>query len=149
VPVIALKFALIALLAFIAFDDLRSYRIRNVNVCMALVLTLALLWLTKTSADYLFHLALACVCAAVLLLAYAGGAMGGGDVKLLAVAFLCVGPAGSLLFALALLGLALLYWLAATLSLAPSRRIGGRLRIPFGPGIAGAWIVVILASARP
>jgi len=141
-----LNLLLLAILAYVIVDDLRSYRIRNVAVLALLAVSLASI-VTAGGVDRLLpHAAFGLVGFVVLVVAYMRNLLGGGDAKLLSVAFLWTGPAQALLFALALLFLTLLYWAGARLRVLPHQRVDGRMRVPFGPSIAGAWIVTILAS---
>jgi len=73
------------------------------------------------------------------------GHVGGGDVKLLTVAFLWTGIDYALVFSIVLLVLAMLVAGAAKLGWlkAAERESDGRLRIAFAPSIAGALIVVV------
>ncbi|MDJ1159208.1 prepilin peptidase [Chelatococcus sp. SYSU_G07232] len=136
----AIRAALLAILVFVLIDDLKNYRIRN-DVVVALFV-LFLLWaaLRANLALLASHTAFALVLFAILALMYGRGLMGGGDVKLLGVSFLWLGPEGALPFALLMCGFTLLYWAGARLKLLPSHRVGSRTRVPFGPCIALAWI---------
>ena len=82
----------------------------------------------------------------LLMIAFQRGLLGGGDTKLLAVALLGIGPELSLVYAIVLLLLTLAYGGGAKLGLFPSQMIEGRLKVPFGPEIAGAWIAILVMS---
>jgi prepilin peptidase CpaA len=142
-----LNAALVALLIYVIVDDLRFYRIRNVAVLALLAVSVVSLVMGGTVA-LPAHALFALIAFAALAAAYARNLLGGGDAKLLAVAFFWIGPSLAVLFAVALFGLTLLYWAGARLSILPHRLVGGRMKIPFGPSIACAWIVTILASGR-
>jgi prepilin peptidase CpaA len=72
--------------------------------------------------------------------------MGGGDVKLLSVAFLWVGIGCALPFALLLLLFASVHTIAAKLGWVDAQRAknDGRMRIPFAPSIAAALVGVFM-----
>ncbi|AMJ62717.1 A24 family peptidase [Bosea sp. PAMC 26642] len=144
-----LNLALIFMLTLIAIDDLKHYRIKNKNVIICLIIVLFKFFDSYNLINWLNNLIFAAVLFPFLILSYAKNAMGGGDVKLIAVALLSTGPQHALTFAIVLFLCILLYWGAVKLDFAPSRSIGRRRKIPFGPGIAGAWIVTIIASAGP
>src|SRR5688572_20135080 len=102
--------AVVVVLASIFVDDLKNYRIRNGRVLMLAGLFLS--WcLINNDIVFLFnHLTFAFVIFAVLCILYHFKMMGGGDVKLLSVAFLWLGLEYSLLFCI-LLGLASLVYI--------------------------------------
>jgi prepilin peptidase CpaA len=76
--------------------------------------------------------------------------MDGGDVKLAAVAFLWTGIECALVFALLLLGFAVIHTAAAKLGLVVVRRgDDGAMRIPFAPSIAAALIGVFMLGCLP
>lgn len=141
--------ATVIALIVVAVDDLRNYKIRNAGVVALLCLTSLHLSMIRGFEASLWHVALAALFLPLLIFAHARDLMGGGDAKLIAVAFLWVGPQSSFVFAVALLLCTLVYWAAAKLKLVPHQRVGGRIRVPFGPSIAAAWILTIAASAAP
>ena len=107
---------------FIIYDDLHHYRIRN-----SITALLGLLFLAWTIArgDYsnlLWHAVFAFGASTLLLCLYARHLMGGGDVKLLAVAFLWVGWQGSLIFSVVLFMMSFVYAVGAKLDLFPRSR---------------------------
>lgn len=133
-----------ALLFYIALTDLRSFKIRNeaIVALLALFLFHAVASARWTQIGWNFGFALLML--AVMLVFYARNWMGGGDVKLLAVAFLWTGVACALPFALLLAvfagihaGLARLGWVRA-----PARDGDARARIAFAPSIAAALVAV-------
>ena len=129
-----------ALLLYVAVNDFRQYSISNV-----LVLTLAGLFLLHAvlSGRWIMlheNFAFALLMFALLLLCYARGWMGGGDVKLLTVAFLWVGIRCALPFALLLLLFASLHALAAKLEWVGGRVVDGRLKIAFAPAVSAALL---------
>jgi prepilin peptidase CpaA len=154
-----IAFALLLLLA--AWQDWRTMNIAD-GISLGIIAAFIVWAMTGVVAGTfpLLDLALALVCAAgmfgVGVLAFAAGAMGGGDVKLAAAASLFAGPALMLDFVTVtamvggLLGLAIL----AGARIGPVASTGGstvraRLRgnLPYGPAIAvgGLWVALTLA----
>jgi prepilin peptidase CpaA len=136
--------ALAAILTFVIFDDLRNLRIRNEAVAALAVLFLLRTALQGHYQEALSHAAFAAVMLAVLLLMYARGPVGGGDVKLLAVAFLWLGIESSFVFSLFLIAFTISYALLAKLGVAPKQVVSARTKIPFGPCIGAAWLVTAI-----
>jgi len=99
-------------------------------------------------ADLKWDVAFAALMFAILLAFYSLGWMGGGDVKILAVAFLWTGLSFALPFALLLSVFSLLHGLAAKFRWVKSQPTeGGRMRIPFAPSVAGALICTFILRA--
>jgi prepilin peptidase CpaA len=129
-----------ALLVYGAVKDLRDYSISNVFVLVlgGLFILHALLsgrWVTLHE-----NVAFALLMFAVLMVCYWKGWMGGGDVKLLAVAFLWVGVHCALPFSLLLLIFATLHTVAIKLKWVEGRRVDDRLKIAFAPSVSAALI---------
>jgi prepilin peptidase CpaA len=129
-----------AILLYAAIRDFRHYSISNllVLVLAGLFLLHAVLsgrWVTLHE-----NVAFALLMFVFLLLCYARGWMGGGDVKLLTVAFLWVGVHCALAFALLLLLFASVHACAAKLKWVAGRRVDGRLKIAFAPAVSAALI---------
>jgi len=129
-----------ALLVYGAVKDLRDYSISNVFILVlgGLFILHAVLsgrWVTLYE-----NVAFALLMFAVLLVCYARGWLGGGDVKLLTVAFLWVGLRCALPFSLLLLLFATLHTVAIKLKWVEGRRVAGRLKIAFAPSINAALI---------
>lgn len=134
-----------ALLLLAARTDLREYKIRN-----DLVLALAAIFvldavLFRPWSDIKWDLAFAALMFAMLLAVYAGGWMGGGDVKILSVAFLWSGLSGALPFAVLLALFSTAHTILAKAGLVKSQQTEtARRRIPYAPSVAGALIGVFL-----
>jgi prepilin peptidase CpaA len=135
-----------ALLFYVAYNDLRHYKIRN-----ELIIALAALFVIHAvvSGRWVgaqWNVAFAALMFVAMLLLYARRLMGGGDVKLLGVAFLWVGIDCALPFAALLLAFAGVHALAARLGWAEVQRASNdaRPRIPFAPSIAAALIGVFM-----
>jgi Flp pilus assembly protein protease CpaA len=97
----------------------------------------------------LIHGAFAAVLFVILALMYHFGTMGGGDLKLLTVAFLWLGFEHAFLFCILLCLASLVYVVVAKFGWVPSRKIGGRTSVPFGPSISVAWITTMLLGQIP
>jgi prepilin peptidase CpaA len=79
---------------------------------------------------------------------YSLGWMGGGDVKILAVAFLWTGLSGALPLAILLVVFSGIHAIAAKLGWVKSQLTdSGRRRIPFAPSVAGALICIFVLRA--
>jgi prepilin peptidase CpaA len=154
-----IAFALLVVLA--AWQDLRTMHIAD-SVSLAIVGTFAAWALGGLVAGTLSFSAigLALVCAAIVfgagIAAFAAGALGGGDVKLLTAASLFAGPGmiSDFLLVTALAGGALGLAVLAGALIGPAApaadaAIRTRLRrgLPYGPAIAagGLWVAAALA----
>lgn len=155
--------AFAGLLLVAAWQDLRTLHIADA-VSLAIA-SAFLVWASSGLADGSFswsRLGLAVACAAGVFgmgaLAFAAGACGGGDVKLLTAASLFAGPAlmPDFLMATALVGGLLGLAILAGAPIGPVTATGdatvrARLRrgLPYGPAIAagGLWVAASLALA--
>jgi prepilin peptidase CpaA len=134
------------ILLYAAFTDLKSFEIRN-----ELLIALGLLFFIHAGlagewTRILWNIGLSVFVLALLLVFYSWGHIGGGDVKMLGVAFLWAGIDCAFAFSLLLLVFAMLHLGAAKLGLANVERLDrdGRMRIPFAPSIAAALIGVLM-----
>lgn len=133
-----------AVLFYVAFTDLRSFRIRNefVGVLAGLYLVHAF-----TSGRWVllpWHLGFAFIIFVVLLFAYARRWLGGGDVKLLTVAALWTGVSSAFVFCLCLLAFSSAHALLTKINWLPSYEKDGRAQIAYAPSIAAALIAVFM-----
>jgi prepilin peptidase CpaA len=133
-----------ALLLYIAVTDFREFKIRN-----ELIISLAVLYLIHAAmsgrwVSMHWNIGFALLMFGLMLYAYSQRLMGGGDLKLLTVAFLWVGPWCALPFAAFLLIFAVVHTVAGKYGWVNVQEAQGRKRIPFGPSIAGALILVFL-----
>ena len=136
-----------AILVWVIVADLRHFRIENGAVLLLAFGFILACFLRGEPALLVPHFLFALAAFIFLCCAFAARMIGGGDAKLLTAAMFWVGPEGAFVFATCLLTLAGLYVLGAKLGRLPARQIGNRLKVPFGPSIAGAWIAVIALSA--
>lgn len=136
-----------ALLAYVALNDLRYYKIRNDLIFVLAVLFFFHALVSGRWENVHWNIAFATVMFIVMLLLYSRNLMGGGDVKLLTIAFLWVGIGCAFPFAILLLLFSGIHVIATQLGWANTQRIGNddeRKRIPFGPSIAAALIGVFM-----
>lgn len=133
-------------LLYVAVTDLRQFKIRNELI--AVLAGLYVLWALLSGRWIVmhWHIALAVGMFAFFFVAYAHGVLGGGDVKLFAVAFLWTGIECALLFAVVMLGFAIIQLGFVRLNWIRHKKVGDRKKIPFGPAIAGALIVTIMSG---
>jgi prepilin peptidase CpaA len=136
-------------LAAILVDDLKNYRIRNTTVLI--LAGLFIIWCLIRGDLWLFvsHSAFAAMVFVIMATMYHFSMLGGGDVKLLTIAFLWLGLENGFLFCLFLCGASLVYILFARLGWVPSRKLDDRTSIPYGPSIVMAWIMTILIAHVP
>jgi prepilin peptidase CpaA len=132
-----------ATLLYAAFNDLQKYEIRN-----ELVIALAVLFLVYALASGRWttahwNVGFALLMFGLMLIPYSLRWLGGGDVKLLTVAFLWSGPDCALLFALLLAAAAAVHVGLFGLGIVEGTTTGVR-RIPFAPSVAVALIAVFL-----
>jgi prepilin peptidase CpaA len=139
-----------ALLLYAAFTDLRQFLIPNTLVVILGLLFFAYAGSTGRWANIPGHVGFALLMFMMLLLSYTRRWIGGGDVKLLATAFLWTGISNAFAFSILLCVFATLQAIFAKFGLTPSRRLGGdgRTRIPFAPSIAGALVGVLILGMR-
>src|SRR5262249_34767067 len=135
-----------AVLFYVAYNDLRRFKIRNELIIALGILFIIYAFVSGRWASALWNVAFAAMMFAAMLLLYARRLMGGGDVKLLGVAFLWIGIDCALPFAVLLLAFAGVHAIAARLGWAEVQRASddARPRIPFAPSIAAALIGVFM-----
>ena len=91
-----------------------------------------------------WNLAFAFLMFVILLYFYAQNWLGGGDVKILTVAFLWVGLRCAFPFAVLLLIFSTVHFVAAKFKWVNVRQIEGRQQIPFAPSVAAALIAIFM-----
>ena len=133
-------------LFYVALTDLKEFKISNELVLLLAVLYLVFALLSGQWRHAHWNIALAVIMFAVMLYFYAQNLMGGGDLKMLTVAFLWVGLNCAFLFVILLMlfvgihtGLAKLGWVKV-------QQAGKYRRIPFAPSIAAALIGVFISG---
>jgi prepilin peptidase CpaA len=139
-----------AVLFYVALTDFKEFKIRNelILVLAGLFFVHALLSGRWVSAHW--NLAFAALMFCVMLSFYAQKLMGGGDVKILTIAFLWVGFLCALPFAVLLAIFAALHVVAAKFGWAKVQLVGDKQRIPLAPSVAAALILCfILGCLQP
>jgi prepilin peptidase CpaA len=142
----------VAALVYAAFVDLKHYKINNELIILLIGLFLLYSLTSDRWTAVAWHLGLAAGVFLFLIYPYTWHWIGGGDVKILPVAFLWVGIECALTFVLLLLLFVSLHTLAASFAWVGSQQgdDDSRQRIPFGPSIAAALIATILMGClRP
>ena len=135
-----------AILLWVAVNDFRSFKIPN-NVILVLVALFCLyVPVSGRWAVLHWHVGFAAVMFLLLLVCYAQNWVGGGDVKLLTVAYLWTGPHCALVFSLLMLAFALLHIVLVHFEWVQAQRIEGRNKVAFAPAIAGGLIGVFASG---
>jgi Flp pilus assembly protein protease CpaA len=135
--------AVAMILGWVSFEDLRRYRIPNVAILVLVSgFVVGCLWEERIGL-LIAHAVFALVALSLMFGAFVARIIGGGDAKLITAALLWIGPENALTFATLLLCAVLVYAGGAQLGWLPARRSGVRMRIPFGPCIAAAWLAVL------
>jgi prepilin peptidase CpaA len=129
-------------------EDARRFRIRNGAILILVGLFGLAACLSGTGHDAIWHGVFATLVLLLMFGAFALGLVGAGDAKLMAAACLWIGPENALLFAMGLLCLTGLYGVGAKLRVLPAQRDDHKIKIPFGPSIALAWIIVIILQTN-
>jgi prepilin peptidase CpaA len=135
-----------AILVYIAFTDLKEFKIRNEPIILLVGLFFIHAVLSGRWVSIYWNIGIALCVFVILLIHYSWKMMGGGDVKLLTVAFLWVGVSYALPFAVLLLAFAVVHLIALRFGWARFQQSGPRKQMPFGPSIAGALIGVFVVA---
>jgi prepilin peptidase CpaA len=132
-------------LFYAAMTDMREFKIRNELVIALACLYGVYAFVTGQWVTAYWNIALAVFMFAVMMYFFAQNMLGGGDVKILTVAFLWTGVRYALPFTVLLLifggGHALL---AQRFTWFNVRRVEGRARIPFAPAVAASLVGVFV-----
>jgi prepilin peptidase CpaA len=129
-----------ATLFWVALTDLREFKIRNEFIVVLAGLYFAHALVSGRWTSLPLNVAFALLMAAGMTYAYSLRQMGGGDLKLLAVAFLWTGPWSAVPLSMLLLAFTGVHYVAARFGLAAARPTAAGLRIPMAPSLAGALI---------
>jgi prepilin peptidase CpaA len=135
-----------AILFYAAMTDLKHYKIRNELIIALVVLFFLHSFLSGRWTSLPWNVGLAVLIFVATVYFYSRNAMGGGDVKLLTVAFLWVGIDCALPFAILLLLFATIHAFAAKFGWTEVSRAeqDTRARIPYAPSVAAALIGVFM-----
>ena len=131
-------------LFYVGLTDFKYFKIRNELVLVLVGLFILHTLLSGRWISAHWNLGFAALMFGIMLYFYAQNAMGGGDLKILTVAFLWVGVGCALPFAVLLAVCAALHMAAAKFGWAEVQEVGGRKRIPLAPSVAAAMIVCFL-----
>jgi len=131
-------------LFYVALTDFKYFKIRNELILVLAGLFIVHALLSGRWVSAYWNLALAAFMFAVMLYFYAQNLMGGGDVKILTVAFLWIGLDCALVFAVLMAIFATVHVAAAKLGWVKVQQAGKHKRIPFAPSVAGALIVCFM-----
>ncbi len=138
-----------ATLFYVALTDLKQFTIRNELILVLAGLFLLHAVLSGRWTQLHWNIGFAVLMFLIMLYFYSQKLMGGGDLKLLAVAFLWTGPLYALPFAVVLAVFACAHIVLVKLGWANAQRVnGGSARIPLAPSIAGALIVLFATETR-
>jgi len=127
-------------LVWVALTDFREFRIRNELVLVLAGLYFVYAFVAGRWMSIPWNVGFALLMLAGMTYVYSLQKMGGGDLKLLAVAFLWTGPWAVLPFAVLLVICTTLHYAAVRLGWAIAERTPLGLRIPLAPAVAGALI---------
>jgi prepilin peptidase CpaA len=137
-----------ALLFYVAFTDFKHYKIHNEVILALTGLFLLYVLVLGNWTTLIWNFGFAALLFFVMLCFYSMRLMAGGDLKLLTVALLWVGPFCAAPFAIFLLFFAGIHALAAKLNFVETRVEGEHKKkvIPFAPSIAAALISIFLVG---
>jgi prepilin peptidase CpaA len=139
-----------AMLFYVAIVDLRHYKIRNEVILVLGALFFLHAFLSGRWTSMYWNIGFAALLFLIMLYYYSKNLMGGGDLKLLTVALLWVGPFCALPFAAFLLLFVGIHILAVKLKLSGAQTANGQTRLAFAPSIAAALIgVFVVGCLRP
>ena len=138
------------LLFYMALTDLKHFKIRNEFVLVLAALFFLHAFVSGRWVMIQWNFGFALLLSLIMIYFYLKNMMGGGDLKLLTVALLWVGPFCALPFALFLLLFVCIHIAAVKLKLIEARVVSGKDWIAFAPSVAAALISVFIAGCvRP
>ncbi len=139
-----------AILFYAALTDLNHYQIRNELIAVLAGLFFLHAFLSGRGPGIPWNVGLALLIFVAMLYFYSQNLMGGGDVKLLTVAFLWAGVDCALPFAILLSLFATVHAIAGKLGWVDVRPVGDdkRSRIAFAPSVAAALIGIFMLGCR-
>ena len=138
------------LLFYMALTDLKHFKIRNEFVLVLAALFFLHAFVSGRWVIIQWNFGFALLLSLIMFYFYLKNMMGGGDLKLLTVALLWVGPFCALPFALFLLLFVCIHIAAVKLKFIEARVVSGKDWIAFAPSVAAALIGVFIAGCvRP
>lgn len=129
-----------ATLFWVALTDFRNFRIRNEAVLVIAGLYFLFASVSGHWASVHLNVGFAVLMLAAMLYVYVTEKMGGGDIKLLAVAFLWTGPWAVLPFSILLVVFLGIHYIAVRRGWATAAKSPAGPRIPLAPSVAAALI---------
>lgn len=135
-----------AVLFYVALTDLKHFKIRNEFVLVLAGLFFLHALFSGRWAALHWNVGFAALMFLIMFYFYSMKLMGGGDLKLLTVALLWVGPFCALPFLLLLLLFVCIHIFAVMVKLVEANVVGEKKWIPFSPSIAAALIGVFIAG---
>ncbi len=135
-----------ATLFYVALTDLRDFKIRNELILLLVGLFVLHAILSGRWVNIHWNIGLAVLILAIMLYYYSQNLMGGGDVKLLAVAFLWTGVHCAFPFAILWLIFVSVHFFAAKFGWVAVKEVEKRKRIPLAPSIAAALIGTFMSG---
>ena len=133
-------------LFYVALMDLKHYKIRNEFILVLTALFFVHAFLSGRWVTIQWNFGFALLLFVIMLYFYVKKMMGGGDLKLLTVALLWVGPFCALPFALFVLLFVCVHLVAVKLKLVETQVLNGKKWIAFAPALAAALISVFMAG---
>ena len=133
-------------LFYVALTDLKHYKIRNEFILVLTALFFVHAFLSGRWVTIQWNFGFALLLFVIMLYFYLKKMMGGGDLKLLTVALLWVGPFCALPFALFVLLFVCVHLVAVKLKLVETQVLNGKKWIAFAPAIAAALISVFMVG---
>ena len=134
------------LLFYMALTDLKHFKIRNEFVLALAALFFLHAFVSGRWVIIQWNFGFALLLFLIMFYFYLKNMMGGGDLKLLTVALLWVGPFCALPFALFLLLFVCIHIAAVKLKFIEARVVSGKDWIAFAPSVAAALISVFIAG---
>ena len=132
-------------LIYTAIEDMLRFKIANESIIVLTLLFLVFSFVSGALWPPLWHLLFGAVMFALVIALYSFGLFGGGDAKLLSVAFLWTGAQNASLFCLLLSLAAIIYFVLVRLfHILPGKTTATGFMIPYGPCIAAAWITTMV-----
>jgi prepilin peptidase CpaA len=140
----AVLVATATILFYVAVNDLREYKIRNEIVITIICLYGIYAFLSGEWVRAYWNVGIALFIFVFLLIFYARGWLGGGDVKILTAGFLWAGDRYALIFSVLLLIFASLHVVLIRMGLLAARMVRGRMVLAYAPSVSAALIGVFI-----
>ena len=131
-------------LCYVSVSDFKEYKIPNWSILLLIGLFLAHAFFSGRWISIHFNLGLASIIFLFSIYFYSQGHMGGGDVKILMIAFLWVGIDCALPLAVLIMLFAAIHTGVARLGWKVVRPYEGRMRIPFAPSVGAALVCMFI-----